>query len=90
MIMKFKLGIMSNTWKCKAENADIAVATLMLSQQTSSPIAIYEPENERSRFSMLGVKKSDDKLKEFTDFLEKNKDEIRSCFKTLIPSPKNL
>jgi len=78
-ITKYRLGVMSSTWELLAENADIAVAVSVLYLGNFMPIAIYEPENAKSKFSMV---QSEELAEEFGKFIVKNKDSILNAKKT--------
>ena len=77
--MKYELGVMDNAWELEAATADIAIATLRLAIQTEAPIAIYTPEDGKSKFAM------DVNAEELRQFLsdENNQEAIREAYKTL-------
>lgn len=77
--MKYELGVMDNAWELEAATADIAIATLRLAIQTEAPIAIYTPEDGKSKFAM------DVNAEELRQFLsdENNQEAIREAYRTL-------
>lgn len=77
----YKVWVMSSTRNITANTADVAVVALSMYLQATPPIAIYEPEGIKSKYSWLASPELDQ-----TDamaFISKNSDAIKRAYDTI-------
>ena len=73
--MKYEFGVMSTKYSLEAEDKDVAKICMVLTMNTSAPIAIYDPEPclLDPKAVLLDVDKT-----------RPNIDKVKACMKTVV------